>query len=318
MLINGVQLLRVKNKTFVSELGLVFITIIWGSAFVVVKNATASLSASYIIAIRFGLAAILMAPFFFTRLKRINLQSVRSGAILAVILYTSYYLQTVGVKYTTAGNNAFLTAIYGVMVPFLSWIIRRQKPDGYNIVSAFVCIAGIGVLSLRAGFSVNIGDVLTLLSGILFGLHIVYVSILTENNDPILLSFTQFAFTAIIAFAVAGTTEQFPARLETGTIFSLLYIGIFSTMIAMIVQLVAQRYVPPSRASLIMSLESLFGSVFGILFLNEPLTPKIFVGFLLIFSAILLSETKPSFFKRSRAAVPEPIPIEYHAKKEER
>ncbi len=287
--------MNTKNRSLVSELGLLFITVIWGSAFVVVKNTTASVPSSYIIAIRFGIAALLMPVFFFNRIKKIDLRSIKSGAILGILLYVAYYLQTVGIKYTTAGNNAFLTAVYVVLVPFLYWIIKNQKPDVFNILSAFVCIIGIGFLSLRSGFTVNFGDMLSLLCGAAFAAQITGVSILTEKTDPILLSFTQFTFTSLAALLVALFTESFPTGLGMDSVWSLLYLGIFSTLIAMVLQNVCQKYVPPSKASLIMSLESLFGTLSGILFLGESLTARTFIGFLLIFAAILIAELKPSF-----------------------
>ncbi len=290
--------MKFKNKSLVAEFGLLFITIIWGSAFVVVKNTTALVPTSYIIAIRFGIAAILMLIFFYPHIKKIDLYSIKSGAALAVLLYVSYYFQTIGVKFTTAGKNAFLTAVYVVVVPFLYWVIKKEKPDAYNILSAFICIAGIGLLSLHSGFTVSVGDTLSLLCGFTFAAQIVGVSILTEKSDPILLSFTQFAFTAVISLIVALCTERFPAHLGTESVWSLLYVSIFSTLIALVMQTVCQKYVPPARASLIMSLESLFGTIFGIIFLNESLTMKTFGGCLLIFAAILISETKLSFLKR--------------------
>ena len=297
--------MKIKNRTVAAELGLLFITIIWGGSFVVVKNTTSMMPANYIIAIRFGLASIFMLIFFFRRIQKIDAYSIKSGAILGVLLYVAYYFQTVGIKYTTAGNNAFLTAVYVILVPFLYWVIKKIRPDAYNIISAFVCIAGIGFLSIHAGFTVNIGDSLSLLCGIAFSAQIVGVSILTEKGDPILLAFTQCIFTAIIAFIVALCTEKFPAQLVTNSIWDLLYIGVFSTMIAMVVQTVCQKYVPPSRASLIMSMESLFGTFFGIVFLNEALTFKTFIGFLLIFAAMLVSETKLSFLRQKNESVSE-------------
>lgn len=289
--------MKIKNKSMAADLGLAFVTIIWGSAFVVVKNAINTVPASFMIAIRFGIAAILMCVFFYKRLRKIDLASIKAGAILGIVLFICYYLQTIGIKYTTAGNSAFLTAIYVVVVPFLYWLLRSKKPDAYNIIAAFICIAGIGLLSLHTGFTMNSGDILSLLSGISFAVQIIAISILTEKNDPILLSFTQFAFTAVIALAVALCTETFPAKLQTNSIFSLLYIGIFSTLIALVLQTICQKYTPPARASLIMSLESLFGTAFGIIFLSEPLTLKTLGGFLLIFTAVIVSETKLSFLK---------------------
>lgn len=311
--------MKTKDKTLLAEFGLLMITVIWGGAFVVVKNTTSAVPTNYIIGIRFGIAALLMLILFFNKIKKVDRHSVKYGAILAAILYISYLFQTIGVKYTTAGNNAFLTAIYVVMVPFLYWMIKKVKPDAYNIISAVICIVGIGLLSLKAGFTVNIGDILSLISGLTFGMHIVFTGILTEKTDPILLSFTQFSFTAVFALTAAIFTEQFPAKLETGTVVSLLYIGIFSTMIALMLQTVCQKHVPPSRASLIMSMESLFGTVFGIVFLSEKLTLKTFAGSLLIFAAILISETKPSFAKIAKLpkAEPDEEPALVTVKKEE-
>nr|WP_319488126.1 DMT family transporter [uncultured Caproiciproducens sp.] len=292
--------MKIKNKALAADLGLVFVTIIWGSAFVVVKNATSTVPTSYIIAIRFGIAVFLMSVIFHNRLRNIDFNCIKSGAILGVVLFIAYYLQTIGVKYTTAGNNAFLTAVYVMVVPFLYWLLKSEKPDAYNIAAAFICIAGIGLLSLHSGFSMNIGDILSLLCGVAFAAQIVAISILTEKNDPILLSFTQFTVTAVIALVVALCTETFPAHLGTDSITSLLYIGVFSTLIALVLQTVCQKYTPPARASLIMSLESLFGTVFGIIFLNEVLTLKTLGGFLLIFASILISETKLSFIKSNQ------------------
>lgn len=291
--------MKSKNKAL-AELGLLFITVIWGSAFVVVKNATDSVPVNYIIAIRFGIASVLLLVFFFPRIRRMDLRAVKSGLILGVLLYLAYFLQTLGVKYTTAGNNAFLTAIYVVVVPFLYWLVRNEKPNLYHITAALVCLAGIGFLSLHAGFRVNPGDVLTLLSGITYAAHIVAMSILTEKTDPILLSFTQFVTTTAVSLPVALVAETFPQHLDAGMTVSLLYIGVFSTMIAMVLQSVCQQYVPPARASLIMSLEALFGTVFGILFLKEPLTVKTLAGFSLIFAAVLISETQLSFMRGNK------------------
>ncbi|NLJ31803.1 MAG: DMT family transporter [Clostridiales bacterium] len=289
--------MKTKNKSILAELGLLFITIIWGSAFVVVKNATDSVPVNYIIAVRFGIACLLLLIFFFPRIKKIDLRAVKSGAILGSILYLAYFLQTVGVKYTTAGNNAFLTAVYVVIVPFLYWGVKGEKPKLNHILAAFVCITGIGFLSLHANLTMNPGDILTLLCGLAFAAHIVAMGILTKKTDPILLSFTQFFFTTVLSLPAALATETFPAHIGTDMVLSFLYIGVFSTLVAMVLQSVCQQYVPPAKASLIMSLEALFGTVFGIIFLREQLTFKTLLGFALIFAAVLISETQPSFLR---------------------
>lgn len=291
---------KFKNKTLASELGLFFITMIWGSAFVVVKSATKFISPGYMIALRFAIATLLLCILFPKKLKKINRNYIRNGLLIGLLNFLGFEFQTIGVMYTTAGKNAFLTAVYCVLVPFLYWLFRRIRPDRYNIISALLCITGIGLLSLREGFSMNIGDALSLLCGLMFGLQIVVISILTENSDPILLCITLCASTGVMASVWAAFTEH-PPQLTRDSVFSVLFLGIFSTMVADLLQFVCQKYTPPAKASLIMSLESVFGTLAGILVLHESVTTKSLFGFILIFIAILLSEVKPAFLqKRAR------------------
>jgi drug/metabolite transporter (DMT)-like permease len=290
---------KIQNKTLVSEIGLFFITMVWGCAFVVVKNTTDSVPPAYMICIRFGMSAILLCVFFFKRLKKIDWNCLKYGLLIGLLNFLGFEFQTIGIAYTTAGKSAFLTSVYCVMVPFLYWIFRHIRPDRYNIASAFLCITGIGILSLREGFSINPGDALSLLCGLVFAVQIIAISILTEKCDPILLCITQSAATTLISLPFALSMEQLPI-LHTDSILSLLYLGIFSTMIAFVLQLVCQKYTPPAKASLIMSLESVFGTLAGMLFLHESLTAEAFLGFALIFVAILVSETKLSFLRKRK------------------
>lgn len=286
-----------KRQTLTAELGLLVVTIIWGSGFVVVKNATGTLEPAAIVALRFTIAAALMCVVFFRRLKEIDKECIKAGALAGFLYFVAFYLQTLGAKYTTAGKNAFLTAIYVVLVPFLYWIVRNQRPDVYNVSAALLCMAGIGFLSLNADFSINVGDGFSLLGGVGFTAQIVAAAILTQKHDPILLSVTQFGFAALFSGVTSLLTEPIPTQLPPESFTSILYLGVFSTMIALLLQTVCQKYVPASKASLIMSLESVFGCICGVLFLHEVLSGRIAVGFVLIFGAILLSERKPAFLR---------------------
>lgn len=293
----GGVFLDAKKKSVLSEFGLLLVTVIWGSGFVVVKSATGSLEPAAIVALRFGIAAVLMCVIFFKKLKEIDKGCVKAGILSGFLYYIAFYLQTLGAKYTTAGKNAFLTAIYVVLVPFLYWVVKKQKPDGYNVSAAVICMVGIGFLSLNADFSINTGDAFSLLGGIGFTAQIVAAAILTQKHNPILLSITQFIFAAVFAGVTSLVIEPIPTSISQDSINFILYLGVFSTMIALLLQTVCQKYVPASKASLIMSLESVFGCLCGAIFLHEQLTPRILVGFVLIFAAILLSEVKPSFLK---------------------
>lgn len=281
------------------ELGLLLTAVIWGSAFVVVKDTTGTVPPAYLIALRFGIATLLLCAIFPGKLKKINLDYLKSGFLIGLLNFLGFEFQTVGVMGTTAGKNAFLTATYCVLVPFLYWLFRRVRPDRYQVVSAFLCITGIGFLSLQEGFSINRGDALSLLCSLMFALQIVAASILTENYDPIPLCILLCAVTGILAAGWAVFTES-PPILNSRSLLSLLYLGVFSTMLADLLQLVCQKYTPPAKASLILSLESVFGTLAGILFLHEAVTPKSLAGFALIFLAVLFPKMRPSFHGKQR------------------
>ena len=284
---------EIRNKPFWAKLGLLFITVIWGSAFVVVKDASSSMPPSYIVVIRFGITAVCLSLIFWKRLSHIGRTELVGGLVIGIFNVLGFELQTYGLQKTTAGNSAFLTAIYCVIVPFLSWAVKKKKPGASNIISAFLCIAGVGLLSLKDGFVIMPGDVLSLLCGVSFSAQIVAIDIFTTKGDPILLTVTQSVATAILALPIALRFETFPVSVGTGTILSLLYVALFSTMFAFLMQMVCQQYVPPAQASLIMSLESVFGALCGIVFLHETMTIRMFFGCALIFAAIYLSERQP-------------------------
>ncbi len=289
-----------RNRSLTAELGIVLVTMIWGSSFVVVKSAADSIPPATIITLRFGIAAVLLCLFFFRRLKEIKWSHIKWGLLIGLQSFVAYELQTMGVKYTTAGKNAFLTAVYCVIVPFLYWAIKKQKPRAFHLISAFLCMAGVGFLSVQRNFSMNPGDLLSLACGLFFAIQIVTIGILTEKNDPILLCITQTAATALFALPFALFAEKAPSAMPVQSIFPLLYLGVVGTMLTTVLQNVCQKYTEPSKASLIMSLESVFGTLCGILFLHESLTPRSFGGFLLIFLAIMLSERGDLLFSPHR------------------
>ena len=304
-----------RNRPLAAEIGLVFVTMIWGSSFVVVKNATATVPTAMMIAVRFGIAAALLCAAFFRRLRELNPAYLKWGLLMGLQNFAAFELQTNGVKLTTAGKNAFLTTAYCVIVPFLYWAFRKKKPRRSHLFSAFLCITGVGLLSLQSGFSVNAGDALSLASSFVFALQIVTIGILTEKYDPILLCIAQTAATAVLALPAALFAESPPAALPAGSVWSLLYLGVFGTMLTTVLQTICQKYTPPSKASLIMSLESVFGTVCGILFLRERLSLRTFGGFVLIFVAILLSEWEPQRSRKkqplpSEKNVPVPVPAD--------
>ena len=285
--------MRENTRSFVCAFGLIFVTIIWGFAFVVVKNSLDYVPPLYMMAFRFTIASVVLALLFLPKFKHLDKSTFFHGMILGIFLFAAYAFQTVGLQFTTAGKNAFLTTTYVMMVPFLNWFFHKSKPSWNCVLAAIIALAGIGLLSLQGDFSMNRGDVLTIICGFFFAVHIIFISRYTQTQDPVLLTILQLAFSALFSWIFAPFTDGcFPLQetFRADVIVSMLYLGLFSTLLCFLLQNVCQKYLRASTTSLLLSFESVFGVIFSIIFLKEILTAKMIVGCVLIFFALVLSE----------------------------
>ncbi len=295
------QAMSTKTQTAAASLGLVFTTLIWGFAFVIVKNSLDYVPPIYMLAFRFTIAALVLPFIFIKKIKKINWNYVLNGSLLGLFLFAAYAFQTIGCQYTTAGKNAFITTIYVILVPFLHWVFTKKKPDIYAVIAALLGITGIGLLSLQGDLSINKGDILTIICGLCYAIHIVFIARFTEHQDPVILTIIQLAAAAVFSWIFAPFYDgAFPlaALQNSSVVYSMLYLGLMSTMAAFLFQTVCQKYVPPSTAALLLSLEAVFGVFFAWLLLKEYLTPRMAVGCVLIFTAVVLAETHFDFLKR--------------------
>ena len=283
-----------KGIKVLAAIGLIATTIIWGSAFVVMKNSVDVISPTYLLALRFTIAAIALILVFWRQTMRITKSDLICGGLLGVFLFISYFFQTYGLKYTTASKNAFITTLYVILVPFLHWFFNRKRPTKKNITAAVIAVFGLALLSLEGDLSVNPGDFLTLICGLFFAVHIVFIDRYTVNHSPVILTIIQMAAAAVLSWIVAPLLEGgLDIRvIDRGMMVSLLYLGIFSTMIGFLLQNVGQKYLTPNTSSILLSFESVFGLVFSVIFLGDPLTVKLIAGCVLMFAAVIMSEYK--------------------------
>ncbi len=228
------------------------------------------------------------------------------GMVAGVMIFLGFLFQTLGIRYTTAGKNAFLTAVYVVLVPFLSWIVKRKNPGAHHLIAAAICLTGIGFLTLNTSLQPNIGDILTLFCSLCFAAHILCVEIFTQEHDPILLTVIQLITATALSFLAALFFEPFPTHMETSAIGGLFYLGILSTLTAFLLQNVCQKYTTPHHASIMLCFESVFGSAMSILILGELFNIHMIMGCALIFIALLISE---SFTGKKPKSVPEVQPL---------
>lgn len=280
---------------------IVIATIIWGSTFFILKDTLDDVSVYFMLAFRFTIAAVVLAMVFWKRWKNFDKSYFLAGGVMGTLLFLAYAVQNFGLMGTTPGKNAFFTAVYCVIVPFLYWIINRTRPDKYNIIAAVLCLAGIGFVSWDSGLALSMGDVLTLIGGLMYACHIVAVAHYSKGKDIFLLTVLQFAGVAIWSWICAVFTNGVPTDgLPPRAWLVLLYLAIAATTLALLFQNVGQKYTNPSAAAVLLALEAPFGVLFSVLFSDERPTAFMIFGFVLIFISIICSETKFSFFSEKK------------------
>ena len=181
---------------FVYKLMLLAATIIWGFAFVVMKDAVDVLPPAQLIGVRFFLTGLLMAAVFHRSLAgTLNGPCLKAGLVLAAVTFLAFWVQTVGLADTTPGKNAFLTATYCVIVPFMLWVVAGKRPTLANVGAAGMCIVGIGLVSLtNSSLSFEFGDAMTLLCAVFFAAQIIAISRYSEHFNVLALTVYQFLF----------------------------------------------------------------------------------------------------------------------------
>lgn len=270
---------------------------IWGGSFVVIKGALDVVPPCWLMFVRFFFSALIVGALFWKRVRPyLDASTLRCGAVLGILSGTAFVVQNIGLTDTTPGRNAFLTATYCVMVPFVNWAVARRRPGATSIVAAALGILGVGLLSLGDDFSVGLswGDMLTLVSAVLYALHIVAVARFSASGHEVMtMTVTQLAMSAVVSLAAALVLEgviDFGVFADPGIWGALFYLVILSSAVCMVVQNLGQAHVPPAPASLLLSLESVFAVIASVLFYEEVVTPRLACGFASIFAAVVVSE----------------------------
>lgn len=289
-----------KKNAVLGRAALLLTTLIWGTSFVILKNTLDTVPTLYILAFRFSGAAILMLPFILKDIKKLDKKYLINGALMGVFLFGGYTVQTFGLVFTTPSKNAFLTASYCVLVPYVSWVIEKKHPSIFNVSAAIICLIGVGFVSLKNDLTIGIGDILTVCCGLFYAIHMVLTSKYVNGRSVLLLTTVQFSTAGVLAWALALLTGRFPTNIPAGNAWGIVYLCVMSTALCFVLQTFGQKHISSTTASIILTLESVFGAAFSVLVYHEKLSIRLIIGFVLIFAAVLISETKLSFFKSKR------------------
>ena len=268
---------------------------IWGGSFVVLKNSLDSIAPSWLLVLRFGLSTLVLSAVLFGRLREhFDAGYLLPGLALGLTYGGGYVLQTYGLALTTPGINAFLTAPYCVLVPYMVWVAGGKKPTAFSVTAAVLAVAGIGFISLGddLSFSLGAGEWLSLACSVMYALHMVLIPITAKKRDILTLTVIQMAVCFLVSLVCALAFDVPPTSdiLTPNFIAALAYLVLLASCYTMVAQNVGQAKVEPASGALILSLESVFAVICSVIFYGELITPQLAIGFTLIFVAIVVSE----------------------------
>jgi drug/metabolite transporter (DMT)-like permease len=284
-----------KKQEYLAMGALFLVTIVWGWGFVFSNMALeAGLGPAAIMSARFILAALLTG-IGFRKTIRANYRrgQWKCGVLTGSFLFLGFFIQILGLERSTPSNNAFITGAYVVMVPFILWIALKKKPKPVIFISSFLSLGGVAVLSIdpSGGFSMNMGDLLTLVSALFFALQIVSTGVFAPSVHHLVLVFTQFTTAAILSLAVFLLGDRdFSGFAGLQGAGSVLFLGIFSTFLCYFLQTYAQRFVSSSKAGIIMGMEALSGTVFSVIIGYDQPNPRMVLGGIMMLGSIILPE----------------------------
>ncbi len=276
------------NKPLLADLGLIYASAIWGTTFFVVKDILKNIDPVILCAYRFLIAGLIILPYLLLKRKSI-FAHWGQGFILGIALWGIYLSQTIGLLYTTASNAAFITGLFVAFVPLFAFIFLRKSPSLVNLLAVLFSISGLWILT--GGLKeINKGDLITLITAISYAMHIILADIYIKNKlDPYILTFQQFITVALLSFITAFIFQLPHSISSSKVIWIMSYLIFFPTVIAFLIQLLAQRLTAPLRVSLIFALEPVFGAIFAWTFGGEAFISSRAIGGLFIFIAIIVS-----------------------------
>lgn len=292
---------------------LLLAAVIWGSGTVFMQVCIdGGIETGLQMFFRFWIGTLCLGALVHKKLRQISRRLLLCGLLCGTLLFFSFFILTFGLEFTTPANSAFLSASSVMLVPFISWVLLKIRPERKVFIGCFLCLLGVAVLSLQldGGIHFTVGDGLTLLSAVFFSLYTCTVAKISAGLDAPLFTFVQLLVTAVwstITLPISGADFSVIGQswLSLGAV---IFLGLFNTGLCYLIQMVAQKSLPPTRVSLILSSESLFGAVFSVLAGYDPFSIRLVVGGCIMMFSILLVETNlfgaPGKKKKNEVSIP--------------
>lgn len=289
-----------RKNTLRNSLLLLLTAIIWGVAFVAQSAGMEYIGPLTFNASRFSLGGVVLLPLAMLR-KHNQYQVLKTkehkkkqtkitfigGICCGLAICTASTFQQYGMLYTIVGKAGFITALYIVLVPLLG-IFLHKKPSRMIWICAGMSVAGLYLLCINESLSINLGDILIFVCAIVFSIHIMVIDYFSPKADGVALSCIQFLFSGVVSFIAACILEKPSIEGISAAIIPILYAGVLSCGVAYTLQIIGQKGMDPSIASLILCLESVVSVLAAWILLDEQLSGRELLGCMIMFIAVVL------------------------------
>ena len=289
---------RNRKIEVIASIVLAVVALVWGTTYAVIKDTLSVVQPFSLMMFRFGFSALILSLMYLKKIKIIKGVDLKRGIIIGIFMFLAFYFLIVSIRFTTASKFSFIVGAYVLIVPFLSWVINKTKLDRYAIVGAILATIGLAFLTMERGAVFNLWDLVAGCCSFFFAAHMIAIEKYSGDSDPILLTIIQFITTAVLFIILTGIKEGYDFTVLPEIKWTLGYLVIISTIIPFAIQNIVQRYISSTSTALILTLQSAFGSIFAVYYLDERMTKQMIIGCLLIFIAIVFQETKLKFLKR--------------------
>ena len=283
-----------------ADITLLLIALVWGTTFLIVQQAIASLPPNTFNAVRFTVAALFLLVILLIRnrhqLAEFRGPIIRAGIILGFWLCLGYALQTVGLLYTTPSKAGFITGLSVVLVPLFSFLLLRDRIKVVAVLGVILAAAGLYLLTQNQEFSFNLGDALVFGCAICFAMQIVFTGKYAPHFSALPLAIVQLGTVAVMSWLYAFFFEDWSRAFDPAILFipevamGLIVTSIFATALAFLAQTALQKQTSSTRVALIFALEPVFAALTSYIFIHEVLNGRQLTGCLMIFTGMILAE----------------------------
>jgi drug/metabolite transporter (DMT)-like permease len=302
------------KKPILADLSLLFVTLIWGTTFVLVQNAIGFLEPFSFNGIRFLIAAILLilclVIFEKRQLKQLNLKFILSGVFIGFWLFLGYVTQTIGLLYTTSSKAGFITGLNVVFVPLFSLFLLKQYPSKNALFGVLVATVGLFLLTMTDVTGLNSGDGFVFICAISFALQIIFTGKFSSKYPTLLLTVIQISTVAVLSIISSFIFEDWRKSfnveilLSKDVLIALIITSVFATAMAFFIQTNFQKYTTATRVALIFAMEPVFAAITGYFWANERLSYSALIGCFLILAGMVFAELptrKISILRKSKS-----------------